>query len=224
MNRFQNKITLNICEMVFIKDPNSSELGRNIVKGSIDLIDELGFEDFTFKKLSKGISSTEASIYRYFESKHHLLSYLILWYWGWQEYRMILSITNIDDSKEQLKRVVKILTEEIKEDSNFAEINEVKLNRIVIAEASKIYLNKKVDHDNSLGFFKKYKEVVQMVSEIIISINSTYKYPHMLVSTIIEGAHHQRYFAQHLPSLTDVVDNEDSITTFYQKLALKEIQ
>ena len=224
MNRFQNKITLNICEMVFIKDPNSSELGRNIVKGSIDLIDELGFEDFTFKKLSKGISSTEASIYRYFESKHHLLSYLILWYWGWQEYRMILNITNIDDSKEQLKRVVKILTEEIKEDSNFAEINEVKLNRIVIAEASKIYLNKKVDHDNSLGFFKKYKEVVQMVSEIIISINSTYKYPHMLVSTIIEGAHHQRYFAQHLPSLTDVVDNEDSITTFYQKLALKEIQ
>ena len=63
-----------------------------------------------------------------------------------------------------------------------------------------------------------------MVSEIITSINSTYKYPHMLVSTIIEGAHHQRYFAQHLPSLTDVVDNEDSITTFYQKLALKEIQ
>ena len=224
MNRFQNKITLNICEMVFIKDPNSSELGRNIVKGSIDLIDELGFEDFTFKKLSKGISSTEASIYRYFESKHHLLSYLILWYWGWQEYRMILNITNIDDSKEQLKRVVKILTEEIKEDSNFAEINEVKLNRIVIAEASKIYLNKKVDHDNSLGFFKKYKEVVQMVSEIITSINSTYKYPHMLVSTIIEGAHHQRYFAQHLPSLTDVIDNEDAVTTFYQELALKEIQ
>ena len=41
MNRFQNKITLNICEMVFLKDPNSSELGRNILKGSIDLIDEL---------------------------------------------------------------------------------------------------------------------------------------------------------------------------------------
>ena len=45
----------------------------------------------------------------------------------------------------------------------------------------------------------------------------------MLVSTIIEGAHHQRYFAEHLPSLTDVCEGEDAITTFYQKLALREL-
>ena len=45
----------------------------------------------------------------------------------------------------------------------------------------------------------------------------------MLVSTIIEGANHQRYFAEHIPSLTDVLEGEDAITIFYQELALKEL-
>ena len=130
---------------------------------------------------------------------------------------------NIDDPKERLKRAIKVLTERIEEDSQFADINEVKLNRIVIAESSKIYLIKDVEKENSLGFFSQYKEVVNRVSSIILEINHNYKYPHMLVSTIIEGANHQRFFAEHIPSLTDVFEGEDAITTFYQELALKEL-
>lgn len=223
MDHFQNRISFNINDKVFLKDPNSSELGTKIIQGSIDLIEDLGLENFTFKKLSQYISSTEASVYRYFESKHHLLTYLVLWYWGWQEYRIIMRTTNIDDPKKRLRRAIKVLTEKIEEDSQFAEINEVKLNRIVIAESSKIYLIKNVEKENSLGFFSQYKEVVNRVSDIILEINPNYKYPHMLVSTIIEGAHHQRYFAEYIPSLTDICDEEDAITTFYQNLALKEL-
>lgn len=223
MTEFQNKISFNINDKVFLKDPNSSELGIKILRGSIDLIEELGLENFTFKKLSNHISSTEASVYRYFESKHHLLTYLVLWYWGWQEYRIIMRCMNIEDPKERLKRAIKVLTERIEEDSQFADINEVKLNRIVIAESSKIYLIKDVERENSLGFFSQYKEVVNRVSSIILEINPNYKYPHMLVSTIIEGANHQRFFAEHIPSLTDVFEGEDAITTFYQELALKEL-
>lgn len=223
MTEFQNKISFNINNKVFLKDPNSSELGVKILKGSIDLIEELGLENFTFKKLSNHISSTEASVYRYFESKHHLLTYLVLWYWGWQEYRIIMRLTNIEDPKERLKRAIKVLTESIEEDSQFADINEVKLSRIVIAESSKIYLIKNVEEENSLGFFSQYKEVVNRVSNLILEINPSYKYPHMLVSTIIEGANHQRYFAEHIPSLTDVLEGEDAITIFYQELALKEL-
>lgn len=223
MDKFQNKISFNINDKVYLKDPNSSELGIKIITGSIDLIEELGLENFTFKKLSNHIASTEASVYRYFESKHHLLTYLVLWYWGWQEYRIIMKLTNIEDPKERLKRAIKILTEKIEEDSTFAYINEVKLNRIVITESSKIYLIKNVEKGNSLGFFSQYKEVVNTVSDIILEINPTFKYPHMLVSTIIEGAHHQRYFAEYLPSLTDVIEGEDTITTFYQELAIKEL-
>ncbi len=224
MQNFRNKISIKVNENVFLKHPDSSTLGKKIVQGSIDLIDEIGFEDFTFKKLACSIQSTEASVYRYFESKHHLLVYLVLWYWGWQEYRLVMTTMNVEDPNERLKRCIKILTEKIEEDSNFSQINEVKLNRIVITESSKIYLNKKVDAENEKGFFLQYKDVVELVSDIILEINPSFKYPHMLVSTVIEGAHHQRFFAEHLPRLTDEVEGEDAIATFYQELVRKEIK
>lgn len=216
-------LSINVNENVYLKKPNSSELGKRIISGSIELIEQLGFEEFTFKKLAKHISSTEASIYRYFESKHHILIYLVLWYWGWQEYRLVLRLTNIECPIQRLERAITVLTEEIKEDSTFSQINEVLLNRIVISESSKAYLNKAVDKDNEQGYFLKYKDIVVRVSNIILEINPEFKYPHMLVSTVIEGAHHQRFFAQHLPRLTDVVEGEDAVTTFYKELVIKEI-
>ena len=223
MQEFGSKITIKVNESVYLKSPDSSELGGKILRGGIDLIDEIGFEDFTFKKLASKIGSTEASIYRYFESKHHLLVYLVLWYWGWQEYRLILRTMNIEDPIDRLKRALLVVTEEIQEDSTFLQINEVKLQQIVIAESSKIYMNKKVDKDNEQGFFVQYKDVVERISEIILQVNTSFKYPHMLVTTVIEGAHHQRFFAKHLPKLTDCLDGEDSIVKFYQELVIKEI-
>jgi len=223
MESINNKISIKVDPKVCLKEPESSELGKKIIEGSIYLIDDLGFEDFTFKKLATHISSTEASIYRYFESKHNLLIYLVLWYWGWQEYRMHMATMNIEDPIRKLRKAILILTEKIEIDSSFSLIDEVKLHRIVISESSKIYLNKKVDEDNAAGFFQQYKEVVQRVSDIILEINPKFKYPHMLVSTVIEGSHHQRFFVDHLPRLTDVIDNEDAITNFYQELVLKEI-
>jgi len=65
---------------LFLKDPQTTELGKKIIRESIQLIKELGFESFTFRKLSVRIESTEASIYRYFENKHRLLVYLVTWY------------------------------------------------------------------------------------------------------------------------------------------------
>ncbi|MCB9186700.1 MAG: TetR/AcrR family transcriptional regulator [Flavobacteriales bacterium] len=208
---------------VFLKDPESSELGRSIVEGGIDLVDEIGFEAFTFRKLAQRIGTTEASVYRYFESKHRLLLYLSCWYWRWMDYRLMLATANIDSAEERLKRAVRVLVQQVEQDSEFSHINEVKLNRIIISESSKAYLNKMVDQENKGGFFADYKELVQRVSDIIIEVNPEYKYPHMLVSTIIEGAHLQRYFAEHLPRLTDVVDGEDAVTQFCLQTISKTI-
>ena len=47
-------------EKIFIKDPESSTLGKRIVQNSILLIDEIGFDSFTFKKLGEKIGSNEA--------------------------------------------------------------------------------------------------------------------------------------------------------------------
>lgn len=224
MDKLLSNIKIKINNKVFLKDPDSSELGKRIIQGSIDLIDDIGFEQFTFKKLATKIKSTEASVYRYFESKHAILVYITLWYWGWMEYRLVFGLTNIECPEDRLKKAIKILTEVVEEDSDFSHIDEMKLTRIVISESSKIYFNKNVDQENSDGFFLAYKNLVQRVSDIILEIDPKYKYPHMLVSTIIEGAHHQRYFAEHLPRLTDIVKGEDAVTSFYQDMALNQLK
>jgi AcrR family transcriptional regulator len=56
---------------IFVKDPETSALGKKIIKESIILIDEKGFDNFTFKKLGERIGSNESSIYRYFESTNY---------------------------------------------------------------------------------------------------------------------------------------------------------
>ncbi|WP_317132186.1 TetR/AcrR family transcriptional regulator [Vicingus serpentipes] len=218
------KITIQVNEKIYIKNPESSDLGRRIVEGSIDLINEIGFEAFTFRKLGVELQSTEASIYRYFESKHKLLLYLISWYWHWMEYKVVFGLANIESPYERLTKAIRILTEEITEDSNFSHINEIKLNKIVISESSKAYLTKCVDQENEIGSYSVFKQLVERISDIILEINPKYNYPHMLVSTIIEGAHLQRYFAEHLPRLTDVSEEEDLITSFYDELVLKAIK
>jgi len=224
MQELNSKIEFKINPGVFKKDALSSDLGVNIVEQGIDQIVELGFENFTFKKLAQKINSTEASVYRYFESKQHLLSYLTQWYWNWLEYRIIIGTLNIPDPKIRLENAIKCLTEEIKEDQNFSRINEVKLHQIVITESSKVYMCKSVDENNASGFYQVYKSLVQRVADIILEISPKFKYPHMLVSTIIEGAHHQRFFADHLPRLTDQIENEDAVTSFYIQLANRQLR
>jgi len=94
-------IGIHLNERMYLKNPESSDLGRSIVSLGIDLIDELGFEAFTFRKLAQKIGTTEASIYRYFESKQRLLIYLSSWYWRWVDYRLILAIANVDSAEER---------------------------------------------------------------------------------------------------------------------------
>ncbi len=218
------QINLSIDSSLFTKDPESSDLGKNIVRTSIEMIDEMGYEAFTFKKLGERIHSNESSIYRYFESKHALLVYLFNWYWSWIEYKLVFLTMNIEQPEVKLLKILRLLTEEVKEDSDFSSINEILLNKIIISESAKAYHNKEVDEDNKKGFFKVYKRVVQRVCDIILEINPNYPYPHMLISTIIEGAHHQRFFSEHLPALTDVDQGKDIIDQFYKELIIKAIK
>ena len=216
-------ISININQHIYLKDPESSALGKKILSESINLIDEIGLDEFTFRKLAVAIGSTEASIYRYFENKHKLLLYLTSWYWAWIEYKLMFAVTNIDCPRERLLRCIKLVTEKIQQDGNIPHINEIKLSNILISESAKAYMTKSVGNENKIGAFSGYKQLVQRISDIIMEINPNYKYPHMLVSTIIEGSHHQRYFAEHLPRLTDIVSGEDSIICFYNQLVFKAI-
>lgn len=218
------QVSIAVSSTLYIRNPESTELGQKIVCTSIKMIDELGFESFTFKKLGQEIGSNESSIYRYFESKHALLVYLVSWYWSWIEYKLAFATTNVTDPSIKLLRAIELLTQDVIQDTTISYVNEVILHRIIITESSKAYHTKDIDKENSKGYYKTFKRVVQRVSDLVQEIDSTYAYPHMLISTVIEGAHHQRYFSKHLPSLTDVAEGKNDITKFYTELVFNAIQ
>ena len=83
-----NALNITISAKLYSKNPDETELGKRILSKSIALMDELGYEHLTFKKVAREIISTESGVYRYFQNKHQLLTYLINWYWGWLEVKM----------------------------------------------------------------------------------------------------------------------------------------
>lgn len=217
-------ITIQVNSKLYLKDPNSSELGIKIITKSIDLINSMGFEDFTIRKLAIAINSTEASVYRYFESKQKLLLYLISWYWSWMEYRLVFATTNISSPKIKLERAISLITDKIENDENLNNVNLKKLNSIVFTESTKSYLNKEVDKENKIGAFGEYKKFVENVSDIVLELNPKYKYPNMLISTVIEGAHLQHHFTDHLPRLTNISRADDHIQQFFTDIVFKSIK
>lgn len=220
-----NRIALQLDERLHVKDPESSELGKSIVEHGILLLDELGYEAFTLRKLADRIGTTEASIYRYFRSKHHLLLYLASWYWNWMEYRLHLATVNIASAEERLRRALNEMTQPIRKDESTPQIDEEALYRVVVADSSKAYLHAGVDAENREGMFRSYKRLCRTVADLILAVNPAYPWPVALVSTVIESSHMQKYFAEHLPSLTEVTrgDADESTTTFLTDMVFRAI-
>lgn len=218
------QIHINVSEELYIKNPESSDLGKRIVSKSIELIDELGFEAFTFKKLGIAIGSPESSVYRYFDSKHSLLVYLYAWYWSWMEYRLVFGTINNTSSVDKLKNAISLLCSPIETDNTFQHIDEVILNRIIVAESIKVSHNKTVDEHNEKGHFRPFKQIIERVSAMITEINPAYQYPNMLVFAMVDGAIEQSHFASHFPKATDANDSKSIIADFYTDLIFKAIK
>ena len=204
-------------ESLFVKDPTSSTVGKSILEHGLILLSEIGLEDFTFKKLAAKISSTESTIYRYFENKHQFLSYLFNFYWAWMDVNISFATTNIDDPKERLRRIIGLITKKVSNDLRTPFIDEALLQDVIALESSKTFLSKKVDEENQAGYFLQYKKLVDRISAVIIEINSGYPYPNALVTTILESSFHQRFFGEHLPRLTNELHNQNNLNDFYYR-------
>ena len=222
MKKLLSNIKIEIPEGIYLKDPESSTLGKKIIEHSIILLEEIGFEDFTFKKLGNSIGSNESSIYRYFESKHKLLMYLTAWYWGWIEYQLVIETYSITNAKEKLKKAVEVVTKTTEQDNNYSHINEELLYTIIINENSKSYYTKGVDQDNKEGFFTPYKRTVQRIAEMITDYNPKYKYALSFASNLLEGALHQHFLKLHFKSITSC-NSKTTPTDFYTDLTFKTL-
>lgn len=217
MQNILSNIIISVNDKLYVKNPETSDLGKKIIEQSILLIDEIGFENFTFKKLGEKINSNESSIYRYFESKHKLMLYLSSWYWGWIEYKLAFATTNVSDPMERLKKGITIVTEKVEDDTTTLHINESILNKIIIQEFTKTLLTKEVDEENKEGFFLVYKRVINRIIEMINEVNPKYDFAKSLASSIVEGALHQHFLKDHLKTITNC-NTSISPTEFYINL------
>ncbi|WP_435132657.1 TetR/AcrR family transcriptional regulator [Formosa sp. A9] len=208
---------------LFIKNPNSTSLGKRMVSEGIALIDACGFETFTFKKLGTAIGSNESSIYRYFENKHYFLLYLVNWYWSWVEYKLVFATGNITSPKDKLSKAITVLTKPVETDQDFSYIDEVVLHKVIVSESIKSFYTKDVDLENKKGFHEVYKRVVQRVSDLVAAVNPKFEFPTMLASTVIESSLQQQYFSEHLPGLTNTINDKDDMVTFYLQLVNKTV-
>lgn len=223
MHSLFSNIKIQVPEKLYLKDPESSELGRKIVDHSIKLIEELGFDNFTFKKLGDAIGSPESTIYRYFENKHKLLIYLTSWYWGWLEYKLVFATANVEPAKRKLTKALQAVTETAETDHQFSHIDETLLQKIVMAESTKAFLTKEVEEENKQGYFNNYRRLSERLSDIVLEVNPKFEFAHTLISTVLEGCHLQKFFGRHLPGLTDTAKNDEAVSAFFIALTFSMI-
>ena len=201
---------VNIHNGLCLRDPKETTLGQSILKYSIILIDELGFEHFTFKKLATKINSTEASIYRYFENKHLLLVYLSNWYWEYMYVNIQSKTEHITSPTEKLKIAIAGILDSMMKNDEISYIDEDILHSIMVSQADKVYRIKEVTEENKNGFFLAYKKVVRFISDIMLEVDPHFPYARILASTLTEMPNQQLYYAKNLPSLTSLADQEDN--------------
>ncbi len=220
------QVQIKMNEKLFLRNPEETDLGRKIIQYGIQLIHEIGFELFNFKKLAERIGTTEAGVYRYFENKHRLLIFITAYYWSWLQYRVIFETNNIDSPEIKLKKVISLLAKTVEDDHKTLYVDESILHQIIIAESSKTYLTKNVNEDNKELFFKPYKDLCSVIANIISTYNSKYKYPRSLATTIIEMAQFQIFFMNNLPSLTDFskTKSELNVVSFLEDLVFSAIR
>lgn len=221
---FLLKFKLN--QHLFLKDPESSDLGKTIVKNAIDLIYELGFEQFTFKKLGARTHTTEATIYRYFTSKHRLLIYILNWYWSYLEFLTEMLVPAEKTASGKLQLALSIITHCQNDERRPMDYNLDRLHGIVISESSKSYLVKEVDAINSEMAYNPLKSLCQRISSIILEIQPRYPYARSLASTLLETAHDQQFFSEHLPSLTNnqSIPHKQYVLKYLNQLAFSAIK
>ncbi len=220
------QLQIKMNEKLFLRNPEETELGRKIIQCGIQLIHEIGFELFNFKKLAERIGTTEAGVYRYFENKHRLLFYVTTYYWSWLQYRVLFETNNIDNPEIKLKKVITLLAKTVEDDHKTLYVDESVLHQIIIAESSKTYLTKHVTEDNKELLFKPYKDLCTVIADIILIYNPKYKYPRTLATTLIEMAQYQIFFMYNLPALTDFTKtkSESNVVSFLEDLVFSAIR
>jgi AcrR family transcriptional regulator len=214
---------IKVSERTYLKNPENSELGKRILREGHRMLEELGFEHFTFKKLAEKTGTTESSVYRYFESKHQFLIYLLNWYWSYLEYQLVFHTLKLKSPTEKLKRAIELINEtqpkSVKDSFDLAT-----LQKIAVNESAKAYLTQEVDKKNTEGCYHSYKRLCSRFAEILMEINPRFTYAQTTAALIVDGISQQKFYREHLPALSNFTRDGKNSTEFFFHLALNATQ
>jgi AcrR family transcriptional regulator len=191
-----------------LRDPGSP-MGRRILSDGLDLMNELGLETFTFKKLAGHIGCTEVTVYHYFANKQRLLQYYFQLYWLWLGILGDQSGGAVKDPLDRLHRSIRILAGLWPDQVLAAQLDPSALRMLVINEGSKSFMHKNVDSDNKLKLFKPYKDLCAQVASELKACSPRVRSPRSFATTLVEMAHSLEFAMFHLPAFTDLSEKKD---------------
>jgi AcrR family transcriptional regulator len=195
--------------VLHLRDPEGTRLGQAILSEGLVLMNELGLEAFTFKKLAARIDSTEVSLYKYFPNKQRLLQYYFQLYWLWLRQVCGRHAERSVDPLGTVRSVVDALCGVWPKDVPTAQLDPHALRLLVIEEGMKSYLHKNVDADNARRLFLPYKALSAFIAECLVAYRKDVPMPRSFATTIIEMAHSLPFAMEHLPSLTELSNKKD---------------
>ncbi|MBU6323957.1 MAG: TetR/AcrR family transcriptional regulator [Bacteroidetes bacterium] len=200
----------------YLKDPDSSETGRDILLFGAEMMACGGIESFTFRKLASRAGITEATVYRYFSNKHQLLLYLLNRYWNALEYKAMQETVHINEPLERLQRLAELLTGPVAQagKDEFAG----HLYAIAMSESVKVHLGTETGSDWQKGMLNGYARITGLVAETLRTANPDYPYPRAWAATFVDSAMQQQFLLRHLPELTEVQSAPTSLTRFLLSL------
>jgi len=91
----------------------------------------------------------------------------------------------------------------VTEKGNFAYLDLRSLYRIAVSESGKAYMTKEVDGEHKEGCFSSFKRLCDRLRDAIVDVRADHPYPALMASNVVDGSMVQRFFAEHIPSLSE---------------------
>ena len=133
-------------------------------------------------------------------------------------FSLFFRTNNLTDPHEKLEKLLRLLLLLDLDDSFSGDIDIRALHTHGYPRSQKAYLTHHVTEDNRQQLFKPYNNFCQRIADIILAFRPDYPYAHSRASSLIETSHHQAFFMQNLPSLTDFKQANDSEPETMNKL------
>jgi AcrR family transcriptional regulator len=196
------KVELSLPACLFVRDPQSSELGKMLAYTAAKMIGETGIEAFTLLKLAKNTGCTEATVYRYFSGKQQLLYYLMNLYWGYVLFGIEFHIKGEKSDSKRLNRALDVLLDPNIDNFSAPGTGQL-LKAVAISEGIRIHLRPEVSEEIEQGKLKYYVELIDLFELLIHKAHPGYSYSRSLAGTLIDASLQQSFYQIHNTPLTD---------------------